>query len=85
MRQEDIISTGDILDNNNGIKFTLIVLGDINQDGKCSLTDLSRQRKYSLDLVELDDIQKSAGDINIDGNISLTDISLLRKRMLGLY
>ena len=85
LTEEDIISTGDILDNNNGIKFTLIVLGDINQDGKCSLTDLSRQRKYSLDLVELDDIQKSAGDINIDGNISLTDISLLRKRMLGLY
>lgn len=59
--------------------FKIVVLGDINADGKLSLIDISKliyhyneDKKY---LLEEEFVQ--AGDINADGKISIIDISKL--------
>ena len=84
LTEEDSIATGDILEDDEGKIFTLIVLGDLNQDGKLSLSDISLERKYILKMIDLSEIQKLATDVNFDNNISLTDISIMRKLVLEM-
>lgn len=77
------IATGDELENNNGEKFILIVRGDINQDGKFTLSDVSLLKKCYLEIINLNDTQKLAADMNLNGEISLSDVSLIKKKFLG--
>lgn len=84
LTEEDSIATGDILEDDEGKIFTLIVLGDLNQDGKLSLSDISLERKYVLKMADLSEVQKLATDVNFDNNISLTDISIMRKLVLEM-
>ena len=84
LTEEDNIATGDVLEDDEGKIFTLIVLGDLNQDGKLSLSDISLERKYILKMIDLSEIQKLATDVNFDNNISLTDISIMRKLVLEM-
>ena len=72
-----------ILKLSEGSKFTLIVKGDMNQDGKVSLIDVSKlllhyneQKGY-----ELTGAPEKAADMNVDGRVSLIDLS----RIITLY
>lgn len=84
LSEEDVISTGDILEDTNGSKFILVVKGDLNGDGKINLMDLSTERKYFLSIIEIDEVQELAADMNVDEEVSLEDISIMRKTMLGV-
>lgn len=84
LTEEDNIATGNVLEDDEGKIFTLIVLGDLNQDGKLSLSDISLERKYILKMIDLSEVQRLATDVNFDDNISLSDISIMRKIILGI-
>lgn len=84
LSEEDVISTGDILEDTNGSKFILVVKGDLNSDGKINLMDLSTERKYFLSIIEIDEVQELAADMNVDEEVSLVDISIMRKTILGI-
>lgn len=84
LTEEDAISTGDILEETDGNKFTLIVKGDLNCDGRLSIVDLSIERKYLLEIIDIDENQKLSSDMNIDGETSLMDLSIMRKTLLGI-
>ncbi len=84
LTEEDNIATGNVLEDDEGKIFTLIVLGDLNQDGKLSLSDISLERKYILKMIDLSEVQRLATDVNFDDNISLTDISIMRKLVLEM-
>ena len=63
----------------NGKEYLLVVRGDINCDGKITLTDLS---KLILEYNEVSGFRLAGasldgGDLNCDGKITLTDISQL--------
>lgn len=75
----DIVKTGYKLKLSNDKEYTLIVRGDINCDGKLTLTDVSKivlhyngNKGYEL----TGDAKKSA-DMNFDEEITLTDVSQL--------
>ena len=81
--EEALVKTGMILKLSEGSKFTLIVKGDMNQDGKVSLIDVSKlllhyneQKGY-----ELTGAPEKAADMNVDGKVSLIDLS----RIITLY
>lgn len=80
----DFVGTRCKLITDTNKEYTLIVTGDLNGDGRTTLTDLSRLRKYDLGIVTIQPEYEKASDINNDGRISLTDISRLRKVQLGL-
>lgn len=84
LSEGDTISTGDILEETDGNKFTLIVRGDLNCDGRLSIVDLSIERKYLLEIIEIDEVKKMSSDMNIDEETSLVDISIMRKTILGI-
>lgn len=84
LTDEDVISTGDVLEETDGNKFTLIVRGDLNCDGRLSIVDLSIERKYLLEIIDIDENQKLSSDMNTDEETSLMDLSIMRKTILGI-
>ena len=82
----DIVATGDILELSSGDKYTIIVAGDINANGRVSVFDLSILRRYILRLQELTELQALAADINVDGReLTVQDYSRMRIEILGIY
>lgn len=65
-------------------ELTICILGDINGDGKISITDYTLARLDILGLKSLAGVFNKAGDINEDGKISITDYTLMRLDILGL-
>ena len=76
-KDTELVKTGMVLKLSNGSKYTLIVKGDMNQDGKVSLIDVSKlllhyneQKGY-----ELTGAPEKAADLSVDGRVSLMDLS----------
>ena len=79
LKQTDIIASGDILTTSSGIKYTLIVAGDITRDGQVTVDDFTRMRQYLLGLRKLDDIEKLSADANCDEKeLSIDDYIRIR-------
>ena len=83
INETDNIATGDILTTSAGDKYTLIVTGDLNKDGKLNLKDLVKIRKYFLDGNNLDENEMLAADCNFDGKINLKDLVKMRLMLLN--
>lgn len=79
----DNIATGDILTTSAGDKYTLIVTGDLNKDGKLNLKDLVKMRKYFLDGNNLGENEILAANCNFDGKINLKDLVKMRLMLLN--
>ena len=80
----DIITTASVLKINN-TDYNLVIQGDINGDGKVTITDLSQIRKH---LANIEGYIKTgpyleACDINYDNKVSIIDISQFRKKLAG--
>lgn len=79
IQNSENIATGDILETESGNKYTLIVRGDLNKDGKVDIKDLVKMRKFLLLGNNLDESEKMAADTNIDGKeISIKDLVKMR-------
>lgn len=76
--ENEIIKTGDILQLSDQNYF-LVIKGDINKDGKCSIRDLVKIREILSDIGEIDDLQNIAADLLEDGNINIKDLIQMRK------
>ncbi len=79
-KDNDLIKTGMKLNLSNGKTYNLIVRGDINKDGKVTLTDISKlilHYNESKAFILKDPYSLKACDMNFDGEITLTDISQL--------
>lgn len=68
---------------NSGAAVTKPLLGDVNGDGKVSLTDLSLLKGFIAGTISEDRIVKTNADLNGDGKISTTDLSLLKTAVMG--
>lgn len=81
--EDEIIKTGMKLKLSDGTSYTLIVRGDINQDGNLTLTDLSKLiLHYNGNKgFELEGDALKGADMNFDGVINLVDVS----QMVVLY
>ena len=76
----DIIKTGQVLTTQIGEQYTLVVLGDLNGDGKISLVELARISKIgSGKIKDYKEIEKMAIDANADGNINILDMAAISK------
>lgn len=83
INEKDNIATGDVLTTSAGDKYTLIVTGDLNKDGKLNLKDLVKMRKYFLDGNNLDENEILAANCNFDGKINLKDLVKMRLMLLN--
>lgn len=86
LHENDYVATGDTIELSAGISYTIVVAGDINNDGKVTVYDLSKLRRYILKQEEFNEIQLLAADINVDNqDIGVKDYSRMRIEILGRY
>ncbi len=79
VKDDEVIKTGMKLRLSDGSLYTLVVRGDINMDGRVSLTDLSKLILHYNGVKGFELIGDSfkGADMNIDGKVSLVDVSQL--------
>ena len=53
---------------------TIVVTGDVNGDGRITITDVVKLQNYAANAGDLDEAAMMAGDINGDGRITITDV-----------
>lgn len=66
------------------IALITIAPGDMNQDGRLSITDLVLLHRILLELETQTPLLLSIGDMNQDGRLSITDLVILHRMLLGL-
>ena len=62
---------------------TIVVTGDINGDGKCTLTDMVKLRAHLLGKSHISGAALQAADLNADGKCTLTDMVQCLSVQLG--
>ncbi len=82
----NIVGTGMTVDYTVGgeIKqsLTVVVTGDVNGDGKITITDLVQINSHLLKKNELAGAHGSAADVNADGKITITDLVQINSHLL---
>ena len=66
-------------------KFVKIQYGDVKNDGKINLKDVSRIKRYLAGWEMPEDTNIGNADVNADGKINEADVVLLRKYIAGWY
>lgn len=86
----DIVKTGDIFvvfnsSNQIELKYTIIVYGDINGDGKIDVFDLIYMRRHLLDISQLSGAYAEAADTSRGNDgIDVYDLIYLRRQLLDI-
>jgi beta-N-acetylglucosaminidase len=63
--------------------YTLVIIGDVNGDGKINSGDLFNIQKHLIQNTEIDVYIKTAMDANKDGKINSGDLFVVQKHLLG--
>ena len=64
--------------------FEIIMLGDVNADGRVDINDATLVQKAVAELVVLDEKQQKAADVTGDGKITIDDATLIQKYVAEL-
>ena len=87
LQNTDMIKTGSKTVISMGTKtkeYTIVVYGDINGDGKITMSDLVKSANYLIDeTIISEDCYKEAIDVTKDGNIRMSDIIKLSNILIG--
>lgn len=82
----DIVGTGMTVEYKVGVEvkqsLTIVVTGDVNGDGKITITDLVQINSHLLKKNELGGAHGSAADVNADGKITITDLVQINSHLL---
>ena len=81
MQNADIVATGDTLTAPDGEEFTLIVAGDLTNDGKVDVSDIM-QLKSIIMSDKSTAIQLLAGDLDASGDLTVSDILGLKNLIM---
>jgi len=81
IKKSSVLGTGSTIND----KYTVIMFGDINGDGKINTIDAARTLKASVGNYTLSEIYAEAADINTDGKINTIDAARLLKASVGNY
>lgn len=77
------IKTGQVLTIENR-SYDLVVLGDLNSDGKFSIVDITIYKKFLIKKINLSNNCLKAADMNFDNETNLTDLVRMKKKLIGL-
>lgn len=62
----------------------VIKKGDVNNDGKISITDHAAVKQHLLEVKKIDGNAAKAADINGDGKIGIGDLAAIKQHLLGI-
>jgi len=82
VEDDTVICTGMKVKIGKKLEYTAIVIGDVNGDGKISVTDIAKIKLHLIEKEILTSSQYIAGDINDDGKVNSADAVQLRNYLL---
>lgn len=71
-------------DGNYSTTYTAVVLGDVNGDGKISVTDIVKLSRHLAVIDTLSGVYLDAADVNMNGKVTSTDIVQLARHIAGI-
>ena len=84
MKDNDIISTGVKIKVGKTLQYTLIVIGDIDQDTKITINDLAKLKLHLIESELLTGMELKAAYIDDDDEITINDLAQLKLILIGL-
>ena len=84
MRDDDLISTGVKLKVGKTLQYTLIVIGDIDQDTEITINDLAKLKLHLIESKLLTGIELKAADIDNDNEVTINDLAQLKLILIGV-
>ena len=84
IEETGILGTGAIINLTEEIQYTLIVIGDVNGDGKITPTDVTKIKREIVGLEKLKNEYREAGDVNESKSITTTDLIKVKKVLIGM-
>lgn len=72
-----------IFDDSGSILLKFIIKGDVDGNGKITITDATAINQYLVETITLRDERKVAADIDNSGSISITDLSTINQYIVG--
>ena len=80
--EEDTIATGTRLRAGKTLEYTLIVSGDIDKNGKITITDLAKMKLHLIKKELLTGDSLKAADFDGNGAVTITDLVQLKLKMI---
>jgi len=68
----------------NPLGLSAFTLGDVNDDGRIDVQDVTLVTRHVMGIESLSVSQMEAADVNADGNVDIQDITLITQRTLGM-
>lgn len=86
---QNIVNADELIKTNMKAKigdktYTLIVAGDLDGNGRITITDLVRAKLYTVHLIDLGETEIIAADINNDNRVTITDIVNIALILAGI-
>ena len=66
------------------IEYTIVVIGDVNGDGRRTVTDLAKAKLHIIEKEILEGEYLQALDVDKNGEIGITDIAVLKMSLIDL-
>ena len=83
LNEDRKIATGTALKVGEGKQYTLVVIGDMTQNGEITITDLAQLKLHYIDKTPLTGARLKAADIDGNGEITITDLAQLKLIFIG--
>ena len=65
------------------LQYTLIVTGDLDGNGKLSVTDFAKLKLHLIEARLLNENELKAADMNGNGDVTVTDFAQMKLVMIG--
>ena len=83
LAEDSILATGMRVRVGGKVLYSIVITGDVNNDGKADFQDILQINKHRLGKGQLGAISLIAGDVNSDGKADFKDILQINKYRLG--
>lgn len=82
--ETETLGTGNIIKLTDNTTYTLIVIGDVNGDGKITATDITKIKRNLVGIEKLNGVYEKAGDINKSNTMTTTDLLKVKQYIIGI-
>ena len=84
IEETEILGTGARINLTEEIQYKLIVIGDVNGDGKITPTDVTKIKREIVGLEKLKNEYREAGDVNESKSITTTDLVKVKEVLIEI-
>ena len=84
LAEDEMITTGTQIKVGKTLQYTLVVIGDIDSDGKITINDLAKLKLHLIDKQILEGTKLKPADVDNDGNITINDLAQMKMILIDL-